>query len=131
MIAAAYRRVVSAISARAMQLGLVEDETFNVLTGGNADQTFSLRNADEAKAGVPVACWICWNLSWMVQRDHCALTLQDGAIPWPNAIRAFFWISLVLSTPFDIWRWPLIATPIVAAVLAVDLLAYHFFKGKS
>ena len=126
-----WRRIVSAIAARAMQIGLVEDETFNVLTGGDADQTFSVRNADGALRGKRVACWVCWNLSWMVQQDHCAKALQSGAIPWPNAIRAFGWISLVLSLPYLIWRWPLVATPIIAAVLAVDVLVFHISKGKS
>lgn len=126
-----YRRAVAAIAAHAMQFGLVEDETFNVLTGGNADQTFSLRNADEAKANVPVACWVCWNLSWMVQKDHCALTLRNGSIPWPNAIRASFFISLFMigfPCAFLRWGWPVAV--IFGAVLAVDIAAYRFTKPK-
>ena len=123
-----YRHIVTAIAAHAMQLGLVEDETFNVLTGGNANETFSVRNADDARARIPVACWICWNLSWMVQKNHCQQALKNGAIPWPNAIRAFIWISLVLSMPYDLWRWPFIAAPVIAVVLAADLLTYHFSK---
>lgn len=120
-----YRKIIAAIASRVMQVGLAEDELFNALTGGQANETFSLRNADDARARVPVACWICWNLSWMVQRNHCELTITGGPIPWPNAIRAFSWISLMLALPYLIWRWPLIAGPIAAAVLAVDVLVYR------
>ena len=129
-IAGFYRRVIAFIGARAHQLGLIEDETFNVLTGGEADQTFSLREAEGQKAGQPVACYICWCLSWMVQPDHCAKMLARKPIPRLNAFRAVAWLTLFLSIPYDVWRWPALTMGAVATFLAGTVLAYEIMGHR-
>lgn len=125
-----YRALIKRIAAKAeryaFQVGLAEDQQLNALTGGSADQTFSLRNAQEAKAGDREACWVCWNLGWMIQRHHCPLTLAGQDIPPLAGLRAVFWITLVLSLPFLIWWHPLWIGLAVAIVLAVDIAVFHF-----
>lgn len=105
-----YVEVVKALARRAaryaFQVGLAEDQDLNALTGGSADQTFSLREAEQARRGDGVACFICWCLGWMVQRDHCKLTLAGQNIPPLAAVRAAFWITLVLGAPvWLIFHW--------------------------
>lgn len=124
-IGSLYRRVIAFVGARAHQLGLVEDETFNVLTGGEADQTFSLREAEARKAGEPIACYICWCLSWMVQPDHCAKMLAHKPIPHLNALRAAAWLTLFLSLPYDLWRWPIITLSGIAAFCTITVAIYE------
>lgn len=131
MFGAFYSRAVSAIARHAMQFGLVEDEAFSVLTGGQANQTFSVREALGQRAGQPAACWVCWNLNWIVQPHHCALALAGGSIPWPNAIRAFLAISFVLfGLPALAWQFPARTAIGVAVALAVDVAAYHFTRAR-
>ena len=129
-IAGFYRRVITFIGARAHQLGLIEDETFNVLTGGDADQTFSLREAEGQQAGQPVACYICWCLSWMVQPDHCSKMRRSQPIPWPNALRGCAWITAFLTLPYDLWRWPVMTIGVLAAFLTISVAIYEVSRKK-
>lgn len=99
-----YKRLVAKLAVRAsryaFQVGLAEDQELNALTGGLASQTFSLRNAEETEVGDREACFVCWCLNWMVQRNHCKLTLEGQNIPPWAGVRAVFWITLVLFGPF-------------------------------
>ncbi|HQT89091.1 MAG TPA: hypothetical protein PK677_11140 [Acidiphilium sp.] len=129
-----YRAIIRALASKsvryAFQVGLAEDDLFDAITGGNAGETFSLRNATEAKAGDREACWVCWNLGWIVQPDHCALTLGGQNIPPVSAIRACMAITIALALPALIWWHPLWIGGGFALALAVDIMAFNLVAAR-
>ena len=81
-----------------LQIGIAEDETFDAITGGSASMTFSRRVALAAQQGDKEACFVCACLSWMVQKDHCAKTLDpNSTMNAGNYLRACFFITLALA----------------------------------
>lgn len=56
------------------------DEGFNVLTGGDANETLSSRAGKAQRAGKRWACVLCRGLD-LIQRDHCKRSINpdDGA----------------------------------------------------
>ena len=94
------------IAAAAEQLLRDGDVLVNELapvSGALPNQTVSDHVALAAMAGKPWACWFCAFLSWAVQKDHCAHTLDDSPVPWTVYPRAAFWFVLILGSPFWIW----------------------------
>jgi hypothetical protein len=76
--------------------GISFDETINVLTGGNAGETVSLRAAigagwtAQGRTGPrkPGWCWFCRFLSITVQPHHCELQFVDTPSNWKTWVRA-------------------------------------------
>lgn len=91
------------VAGRALQLGLIEDEALDVIAfNGKANMTVSRRSAlawkRETAAGEPGwGCFMCKLLDYLAQKNHCANTLANLPIPTPNAIRAWFFISVALA----------------------------------
>lgn len=75
-----------------IELGLWCDEGLNVETGGDADQTLSLRAALAARRGSKTACVFCRVLSWLVQPRHCAKQLSAETMRPVNYIRGMLCI---------------------------------------
>ena len=68
------------------------DCTADVLTGGPAGETVSVRAALSRNAGEWQGCLMCWFLNWAVQRGHCDKVLTDAPTPWwvyPRAALTF------------------------------------------
>jgi hypothetical protein len=124
-----YRTAIEALARRAeryaLNVGIAEDDLFSALTGGKAGETFSERMAEDERAGDETACFVCWCLSWMVQHYHCPLTLAGQNIPPLAAIRAFFWITLVLSLPVLAWFYPI---PTIGGTIAVLATAFAIWR---
>jgi len=62
-------------------VGLALDRFLNAVTGGDSNETVSLRAATRATTPPPKkwACVLCKWLSLTVERDHCAKTLDPNA----------------------------------------------------
>ena len=62
------------------RLGLAIDRVLNVLLFDGADtETVSLHAAEAEEKNARWACWTCWVLGVLVQRHHCAITLDPNA----------------------------------------------------
>lgn len=72
----------------AQRCGIEFDTAINVLTGGDLDQTVSMRAALAQRAGKTWGCAFCRVLSILVQRDHCADQFTDTQAPWFVYVRA-------------------------------------------
>jgi hypothetical protein len=82
------------------RVGLEFDIAVNVLTGGQLNQTVSLRSAIADRDGRKWGCFMCWFLNWAVQRNHCALQFSTGPTKPVVMIRAgiaFFVGAVALS----------------------------------
>jgi hypothetical protein len=104
------------LGRRLMQVGLLEDQTLNVLDfGGDANMTVSVHTAEAAAAGKWWGCVGCRFLSRAVQRDHCTLVMSPTfTMPEGAAIRAFVLITAVLVATF--------ALPILIAWAAIHFI---------
>ena len=80
-------------------LGIAEDETLDAVTGGPANESFSLRWARAAANGSRVGCVVCRVLSVLVQKNHCAKQLAGQPMGVWNYIRAFACITAVFAIP--------------------------------
>ena len=90
-------------AGRLLQFGLIEDEALDVIVfNGKANMTTSRRSAlawkrEEAEGRFGWGCIMCkWVLSWMVTPTHCQDTLDGKTIPTLIAIKAWFFITVVL-----------------------------------
>lgn len=99
------RRIARATGRYVFNVGIDEDDLFSSLTGGPKQETFSLREAVAASKGSKTACIVCDILSVLVQKNHCALTLAGKDIPPFAAVKAFFWITLILALPIIFLWW--------------------------
>ncbi len=81
------------------QVGLLEDETLNVLAfGGAANQTVSVDAAvSDLKFHQKWAVWMCAALSVLVQKGHCPKQLAGVPMSACNYLRAFICISVLLA----------------------------------
>ena len=114
-----YRTLISVIARHAKQVRLSEEEIFKPITGGQANQTFRLRDAEARNDGQPIAYYICWCLNGMVQPHHCTNMLRGGSIPWPNALCGVLWITRCLIISYGLWRWPIVTITAMAAFLTI------------
>lgn len=121
--------IVRAISrwfiSRIVQLGLIEDETLNVVFfDGAANQTTSTHTADadgyrshnEQLPPSERSWWGeigCRMLSFLVQKNHCWNVKNGVPMTAGNYIRAFTCITFVLVAPF-VAHWWAIASYLVA-----------------
>jgi hypothetical protein len=82
--------------------GIIFDETINVLTGGEAGQTVSLRAAigagytPEGRVGPRKLRWciFCAFLAKAVQPNHCALQFIAGKSNWRTWVRAMITFAI-------------------------------------
>lgn len=100
-------RILSAISAwvasRAMQMGIIEDETLNTLYfDGRANQTLSLHAALAEKKGKRWGCILCNILNVLVEKDHCLNTLLNKPMSVWDCVKALFYITIALGAPWAI-----------------------------
>jgi hypothetical protein len=85
--------------------GIALDILLNVLFGGMAGQTISLRAAIAAARGSRPACVVCAFLSAVVEAGHCAKQLTPGAEPAAASVRAGALLLALASAPFVILHW--------------------------
>jgi hypothetical protein len=115
--------------SRIVQLGMVEDDLLNVLVfDGNADESVSVHTA-EADGYRPNnvrvakrAWWAevgCLMLSKLVQANHCWCVENNVPMTAGNRLRACFFISWVLISPFLVHWWALVVDLLVIAPFAV------------
>jgi len=102
------------------------DEEVNELApvpGALPDQTVSDHVALAAKSGATWGHLFCIFLSWTVQKDHCAVTLADGPMPWHVYPRALAMFLGILGMPLWIWLLGLwAAVLLLGLVIGVDIL---------
>jgi hypothetical protein len=79
-------------------VGVAFDRFCNALTGGDCDQTVSLRCAVAWRAGKSWGCVMCWLLDTFVQHDHCAHQFDDTPADVPTFLRAGMAFFFVLGT---------------------------------
>lgn len=68
--------------------GFIFDVAINVLTGGEIDETVSLRVAKAQKSGKRWGCMFCRFLDVTVQENHCQRQFEKGNSPAFVYIRA-------------------------------------------
>lgn len=119
------------VAGRLVQIGLLEDEALDVTAfDGNANMTVSVHTALAAgyrphNVRLPAdqrkwwGCVGCRMLSVLVQKSHCWNVMNDVPMTAGNYVKACFFISWVLISPFLVHWW---------AVL-VDLLAIAPFAA--
>lgn len=107
-----FRRLAIWFTSRLVQLGIIEDDTLNVVAfDGQGNQTTSAHTALAAgyRTGLPRlpfeqrawwGCVGCRMLSVMVQRNHCWKTLNGVPMTIWNMLRACFFITVTLGAPF-------------------------------
>jgi hypothetical protein len=81
------------------RLGLSIDRVLNVvLFDGDDTWTVSLHAAVADQAGERWGCIVCWILATLVQRNHCALTLDPTTVETAGAaVRAGLVMILVIG----------------------------------
>ncbi len=79
------------------QIGLLEDETLNVLAfGGQANQTVSVDAAvSDLKLHQKWAVWVCAALSVLVQKGHCPKQIAGVPMSACNYVRAVICITVL------------------------------------
>lgn len=81
------------------------DVLLNVLTGGNRNETVSIRIAKAAAAGGFKARLLCWLLSVLVERNHCTKALSSQPTKPLAAIRAALTFAGVFYGLYAILQW--------------------------
>ena len=94
---------MTAVTGYAKRVGVALDILLNVILGGVAGQTISLRAALAMQSGNPVGCAVCAALAFLVQRNHCALQLVPGTEPTSAALRAGV---LLIGLAVLLWHLP-------------------------
>lgn len=80
---------------------MATDRWLNVLLfNGEDTMTVSMHAAEAEVAGATWGCWTCFVLNWLVQRHHCALTLDPNT---KEAAGAAIRAGLVMIAGFTIF----------------------------
>jgi hypothetical protein len=131
LAARALRAVGVFIASRLVQLGLLEDQGLNVLAfDGAANMTVSVHTSEAAgyrpgNVRAPAAqrkwwgCVGCRMLSVLVQKNHCWNVMNGVPMTASNYLRACFFISWVLVSPFLVHWWALVVDLLAIAPFAV------------
>jgi hypothetical protein len=131
LAARALRAVGVFIASRLVQLGLLEDEDLNVVAfDGRANMTVSVHTAEAAgyrpgNVRLPPeqrkwwGCVGCRMLSVLVQDNHCWNVMNGVPMTAWNYVRACFFISWVLVSPFLVHWWALLVDLLAIAPFAV------------
>lgn len=95
---------MSLLARYAERVGTEFDVMINVLTGGDLDQTVSLRAALAQRSGKRWGCLMCRALSAIVQRDHCQDQFTNTQAPWTVYVRAGIAFAIPIAAAFAIAR---------------------------
>lgn len=125
------RAIAGWFTSRLIQLGMLEDDTLNVVAfDGQYNQTTSTHTALAGgyrpnNVRVPPdqrrwwGCVGCRMLSFLVQRNHCWNVMNGVPMAFWNYIRAFACITFVLAAPFVAHWWALASYLLAIAPFAV------------
>lgn len=134
------RKALAWLANWVTNIGIVEDEDMNVIAfDGQASMTVSVHTSEAAgyrphNVRLPAAqrkwwgCVGCRMLSVLVQKSHCWKVMNGVPMtPW-NYVRAAFFITWVLASPFVVHWW---APPIDVLAIAPFAIAETISRARA